>query len=115
MSRSVVIELEVPDDLARFHLPPGVDARLTWLLDRQDHGIPLSDAERREAEGLVDLAELLALLRLRAERARAGNERRPRPPPPMGRSPRPRALRILRAVAGGPGGHISRRPHRTTR
>jgi hypothetical protein len=69
MSRSVEIELEVPDDLARFHLPPGVHARLTQLLDRQDRGVPLSAAERLEAEGLVDLAELLTLLRLRAERA----------------------------------------------
>jgi hypothetical protein len=69
MSRCVEIELEVPDDLSRFQLPVGVDARLTQLLDRQDRGSPLSAAERLEAEGLVDLAELLALLRLRAERA----------------------------------------------
>ncbi len=69
MSRSIEIEVEVPDDLSRFHLPPGVNARLTELLDRQDRGSLLSEAERLEAEGLVDLAELLALLRLRAERA----------------------------------------------
>jgi hypothetical protein len=69
MSRRVEIELEVPDDLARFHLPAGVNARLTQLLDRQDRGSPLSAAERLEAEGLVELGELLALLRLRAERA----------------------------------------------
>ncbi len=69
MSRSIEIEVEVPDDLARFHLPPGVNARLAQLLDRQDRGSPLTDAERLEAEGLVDLAEFLALLRLRAERA----------------------------------------------
>jgi hypothetical protein len=69
MSRCVEIELEVPDDLARFHLPAGVNARLTQLLDRQDRGSSLSAAERLEAEGLVDLAELLTLLRLRAERA----------------------------------------------
>jgi hypothetical protein len=69
MSRCVEIELEVPDDLARFHLPAGVNARLAQLLDRQDRGTPLSAAERLEAEGLVELAELLALLRLRAERA----------------------------------------------
>ena len=71
MSRSVEVALEVPDDLARFHLPPGVNARLSDLLDRQDRGDSLTDAERLEAEGLVDLAELLALLRLRAERAAA--------------------------------------------
>jgi hypothetical protein len=69
MSRIVAIELEWPDDRARLRLPPGVHARLQELLDRQDAGIPLSEAERREAEGLVELAEFLALLRLRAERA----------------------------------------------
>jgi hypothetical protein len=72
MSRVVVIELELPDDLALFRLPPGVDARLQELLGRQESGIRLDEAERREAEGLVELAELLTLLRLRAERAVRG-------------------------------------------
>jgi hypothetical protein len=48
----------------------GVDARLQELLDRQDEGIDLSSAEREEAEGLVNLAEFLTWLRLRAERQR---------------------------------------------
>jgi hypothetical protein len=39
------------------------------LLDRQDQGTPLNAAERKEAEGLVELAEMLSLLRLRASRA----------------------------------------------
>jgi hypothetical protein len=69
MSQVVAVELEMPDDLARFQLPPAVDARLQRLLDRQDRGQVLSTEEREEAEGLVDLAELLTLLRLRAERA----------------------------------------------
>jgi hypothetical protein len=69
MSQVVAVELEMPDDLARFRLPPAVDARLQRLLDRQDRGQVLSTEEREEAEGLVDLAELLTLLRLRAERA----------------------------------------------
>jgi hypothetical protein len=46
-----------------------LDARLQRLLDRQDRGQILTTEEREEAEGLVDLAELLTLLRLRAERA----------------------------------------------
>jgi hypothetical protein len=62
------IEIEMPDDLARFRLPEGVQERLTTLLDKQDSGQPLTDSERREAEGLVNLADLLSLLRLRAER-----------------------------------------------
>ena len=71
MSQVLAIELEVPDDLARFRLPPGVDSRLTSLLHRQDRGLTLSVEERSEAEGLVDLAELLTLLRLRSERGAA--------------------------------------------
>lgn len=58
--------IEVPSELARFELPEAVQARLQWLLDRQDSGIGLSPEERREAEGLVELAELLSLLRLRS-------------------------------------------------
>jgi hypothetical protein len=73
MSQVIAIELEVPDDLVRFRLPPGVGARLQQLLDRQDSGTPLNEAERREAEGLVELSELLTLLRLRAEGANRKN------------------------------------------
>jgi hypothetical protein len=69
MSQTLAIEVRVPDDLARLRLPPGVQARLQALLDRQDGSRPLTVAERREADGLVTLAELLTLLRLRAERA----------------------------------------------
>ncbi|MBM3853964.1 MAG: hypothetical protein FJ399_12550 [Verrucomicrobia bacterium] len=65
---AVHLEVEMPDDLARFRLPAGVQQRLQALLDRQDAGFNLSAAEREEAEGLVNLSELLSLLRLRAER-----------------------------------------------
>jgi len=65
---TVQIEVEMPGDLARFRLPAAVQQRLDELLDRQDNGGVLTSAERREAEGLVDLAELLSLLRMRAER-----------------------------------------------
>jgi hypothetical protein len=41
---------------------------LQTLLDRQDAGQSLTTQEREEAKGLVDLAEFLALLRLRAAR-----------------------------------------------
>ena len=69
MSESYLVALDLPDDLPRFRLPAGVQSRLTALLDRQDGGQPLTDAERAEAEGLVALADLLSLLKLRAERA----------------------------------------------
>jgi hypothetical protein len=65
----VAIEVEVPDELALFRLPAGLNTRLQDLLDRQDRGVRLSAAERGEAEGLVSLAEFLSLLRSRAERA----------------------------------------------
>jgi hypothetical protein len=67
MSRSVVVEFELPADLKRFRLPRGVNRRLQDLLDKQDRGERLSVAERDEAEGLVDLAEMLSLLKLRAQ------------------------------------------------
>jgi hypothetical protein len=65
-SAKLGLEIEVPADLARLHLPEGLDRRLQALLDRQDGGVPLSADEQAEAEGLVDLADLLTLLRLRA-------------------------------------------------
>lgn len=72
MSRSVVFEIDVPDTLERLRLPVGVGDRLTALLDRQDDVGELTPDERREAEGLSDLAELLSLLRLRAQRLGTG-------------------------------------------
>lgn len=76
MSQSVAINLDMPDDLAQFRLPVGVNARLQKLLDKQDSGARLSAAERDEAEGLVNLAEMLSLLRLRAERAQSKRRKR---------------------------------------
>ena len=74
MSHVVTFELEMPDGLEGLRLPQGVNARLQELLDRQDQGEPLSQAERDEAEGLVALAEMLSLLRLRAERTRPASD-----------------------------------------
>jgi len=68
MPQSIQLEVEVPGDLVRFRLPEGVQHRLQELLDKQDAGPALNPEEKREAEGLVDLADLLSLLRLRAER-----------------------------------------------
>ena len=67
----LTLAIDPPADLARFRLPAAVAARLQSLLDRQDTGQPLSADERAEAEGLVDVADLLTLLRLRAERGAA--------------------------------------------
>jgi hypothetical protein len=72
VSTSVKVEIEVPEDLARLHLPEGVDRRLQALLDKQDGGTPLTPDEQAEAEGLVDLADLLTLLSLRVSQGHAG-------------------------------------------
>jgi hypothetical protein len=60
MSFPALIEIEMPDDLPLFRLPDGVQERLNTLLDKQDVGQTLMDSERREAEGLVNLADLLS-------------------------------------------------------
>ena len=65
---TLTLQLELPDDLAQLRLPGAVHARLQDLLDRQDSGQLLTDQERGEAEGLVNLAEFLSLLRLRKQR-----------------------------------------------
>lgn len=65
---TLTFEIDLPADLDRFRLPEAVAGRLQELLDRQESGRPLTPQERKEAEGLVDLAEFLTLLRLRAER-----------------------------------------------
>jgi hypothetical protein len=77
MSQQIILELEVPEDLEQLRLPEGVNRRLHELLDRQDRGETLTPDERQEAEGLVNLAELLSLLRLRAQRiAERGSDAR---------------------------------------
>ena len=65
---TLTLQVDLPDDLARLRLPAAVGARLQTLLDRQDSGVALTTEEREEAQGLVDLAEFLTLLRMREER-----------------------------------------------
>lgn len=67
MSQHILVEIEMPTELDKFRLPKGVNKRLQDLLGRQDQGEELTPAERLEAEGLVNLAELLSLLLLRAQ------------------------------------------------
>lgn len=73
--RHIHFAVELPGDLRRLKLPVAVHRRLQSLLDRQDSGERLSAQERAEADGLVNLAELLSLLRLRA----ANGDGRPGP------------------------------------
>ncbi len=65
---TLTIDVDLPDELEQFRLPKAVAARLQALLDQQESGHALTPMEQEEAEGLVHLADLLTLLRLRAER-----------------------------------------------
>jgi hypothetical protein len=60
--------IEIPAELTQFLLPSAVQKRLQFLLDRQDAGEQLTEEERQEAEGLVELSDFLCLLRLRSQR-----------------------------------------------
>jgi hypothetical protein len=63
----VLVELDLPRDWRKFRLPAALHVRLQELLDRQDDEGKLTRAERREAEALTELAEMLSLMKLRAE------------------------------------------------
>ncbi len=60
------LEIDLPQDMAGLLFPEGLDRRLHALLDKQDRGESLTEDELAEAEGLVSLADLLSLIRLRA-------------------------------------------------
>jgi len=68
MASPEIVEIEMPDGWENFQLPEGLHRRLQELLDRQDQGQALTSAEREEAQGLVDIAEWLSLLRLQSRR-----------------------------------------------
>ncbi len=68
MVQNANILIEMPIPARKIKLPKGVNDRLQKLLDQQDRGEKLTAAEKREADGLVELAELLSLMRLRSER-----------------------------------------------
>lgn len=65
----VQFQLDIPRDWRKFRLPNALNNRLQELLDRQDVECKLTQAERREAQALMELAEMLSLMKLRAERA----------------------------------------------
>lgn len=77
MSRSMIVEVEMPAGLRHYRFPKSLDHRLQELLDKQDRGERLTAAERKEAEGLVDLAEMLSLFQLRAKLAARQNREKP--------------------------------------
>ena len=60
------IHLELPKDRPALWLPVALQERLQHLLDLQGR---LFSQERLEAEALVQLVDMLALMRLRADAA----------------------------------------------
>jgi hypothetical protein len=66
---TVTVELELPQDWSEFQVPAALQSRLTDLLDQQDKSGHLDSAERDEAQALTELVDMLALMKLRAERA----------------------------------------------
>lgn len=62
----MTLQIDIPADIERLSFPEGLDRRLHALLDKQDSGQSLSPEEAAEAEGLVELAELLSVIKLRA-------------------------------------------------
>ena len=64
---TVTVELELPQDWQALRLPEALHERLQNLLDLQDEQGSLSSQERHEAEALVQLVDMLALMRLRVE------------------------------------------------
>jgi hypothetical protein len=68
MAQNALLQIEMPIAKTKFKLPKSVNNRLQNLLDRQDRGEKLSVGERKEAEGLIELDEMLSFLRLKSER-----------------------------------------------
>ncbi len=64
-TRAILARKAATPSIDRIRLPAAVNERLQTLLTRQDQGETLTAEERKEAEGLVELAETLSLLRLR--------------------------------------------------
>jgi hypothetical protein len=50
-------------------MPPALNNRLQQLLDQQDEFGTLTRAERSEAKALVELVDMLSLMKLRAKRS----------------------------------------------
>ena len=64
MSQTVQLTVPMPSRLARLRFPKALDARLQFLLDEQGRRGKLSAEEKKEAEGLVQMAATLSILKL---------------------------------------------------
>ena len=69
MSQTVMVQLDLLKDWRTFRMPRGLQTRLQDLLDHQDQTGKLTRRERPKANGLVELAEMLTLMKLRVRLA----------------------------------------------
>jgi hypothetical protein len=69
MIRTVHLKLDLPGDWKSFRFPKALDERLQELLERQNTAGRLSPREKREARALVELVDMLALMKARAAAA----------------------------------------------
>jgi hypothetical protein len=67
MSTVIETPVELVEALAGLRFPPKTDALLQSLMDRNTEGT-LTQAERAQLEGLVELSETMALFRAHALR-----------------------------------------------
>jgi hypothetical protein len=65
MGATVAAPLEWVESLSDLRLPPRANKRLQQLMDRNTEGL-LTDPEQAELEALVELSEILALVRAKA-------------------------------------------------
>lgn len=78
MTQELMVRIQVPEELEFFQFPESLNRRLHDLLDKQDAGEILTPEERSEAEGLVEVAQMISVLRGRTEVARRELEARTR-------------------------------------
>ena len=64
MSQTVQLTVPMPANLARLRFPKALDDRLHFLLDEQGRKGKLTPAEKKEAEGLAEMASVLSILKL---------------------------------------------------
>lgn len=67
MEPIVQLTIPMPANLARLRFPKALNDRLHFLLDEQSRKGKLSAAEKKEAEGLADMASMLSILKLGAQ------------------------------------------------
>ena len=77
MPRPVLFELHLPKHWQKFRLPPALNGRLQDLLDRLDREGKLPTRERKEAEALVELVDMLTLMKARIAETGRGKGKKP--------------------------------------